>query len=85
MKFEDWLIGVAYAVKEKSGLLLELGTVLQKYQVDQVIAIDFRKGRGAEYLYIVDDSETYVIHIPPEEAQGRSNRVAPLRSDDREP
>jgi hypothetical protein len=42
-------------VQEKNGLL-ELGMVLQKYQIDQRVAIDFRKRCGAEHLYIVDDS-----------------------------
>jgi hypothetical protein len=77
MKFEDWLVGVAYAVKEKSGLVLELGTVLQRYQIDQIVAIDFRKECGAEYLYIVDNSETYVIHRSLQEAPDTTHRAVP--------
>jgi len=60
-----------------------LGKLIQKYQVDQIIALDFRKDSGEEYLYIVDDTETYVIHRSPEEVQGTSNRVPPLTSADR--
>ena len=82
MKFEDWLIGAAYAIQEKS-CVLELGVVVQKYQTDQVVAIDFRKSCGAEYLYIVDDADTYVIHRPLQEVPDTTNRVAQSRLGDR--
>ena len=63
-------------MQEKNGLL-ELGMVLQKYQIDQRVAIDFRKRCGAEHLYAVDNSETYVIHRLLQEVPDRMHTVVP--------
>jgi len=82
MKFEDWQIGQFYDVLTNADPY-PLGLLIQKYQVDQIIALDFRKDSGEEYLYIMDDTETYVIHREFEEVQGTSNTAQPSTSADR--
>ena len=82
MKFEDWQIGQFYDVLTNADPY-PLGQLIQKYQVDQIIALDFRKKSGEEYLYITDNTEVYVIHRSPEEVQGTSNREPPSTSADR--
>jgi hypothetical protein len=82
MKFEDWQIGECYDVMISTGPY-PLGLLIQKYQVDQVIALDFKKKSGEEYLYIMDDTETYVIHRELGEVQGTLNREPPSTSADR--
>ena len=56
---------------------------MQKYQVDQIVALDFvKESSGEEYLYLVDATETYVIHTEPGEVQGTSNTEQPSTSVD---
>jgi len=82
MKFEDWRIGVCYDVIISSGPY-PMGKLIQKYQVEGQVYLDFRKEElNEEYLYIVDATETYVIHKEPGEAQDTSNTVQPLTSAD---
>ncbi len=80
MKFEDWIVGECYDVMTGS-TPYSLGRLVQKYQVDQIVALDFRKDSGEEYLYLVDETDTYLIHREPGEGQDTSNTVAPLTSD----
>ena len=82
MKFEDWQIGKWYDVM--TGLNpYPLGQLVQKYQIDQIIALDFRKEDGGEYLYLVDDTETYIIHKEPGEVQDTLHTEPPSMSADR--
>jgi hypothetical protein len=82
MKFEDWQIGQWYDVMTGASPY-PLGQLVQKYQIDQIVALDFRKEDGGEYLYLVDDTETYVIHKEPGEAQDTLRIEPPLMSADR--
>jgi hypothetical protein len=59
-----------------------MGRLVQKFQVDGQVYLDFRKEESSEeYMYIVDGSETYVIHREPGEAQDTVNRGSPLTLD----
>jgi hypothetical protein len=82
MKFEDWQVGQQYDVIISSGPY-PLGRLVQKYQMDSNVYLDFWKEEGGEYLYIVDKTETYVIHRSPEEAQHTLSREPPSMSADR--
>ena len=80
MKFEDWIVGLSYDVITHSGPY-PLGRLLQKFQVDGQVYLDFRKEElGEEYMYVVDATETYAIHREPGEVQGTTNREPPLTS-----
>jgi hypothetical protein len=79
MKFEEWQIGQEYDVVTSGGPHL-LGRLVQKYQIENGIALDFiKEDSGEEYLYIVDKTETYVIHTEPGEALDTSNTVQPSK------
>jgi hypothetical protein len=78
MKFEEWQIGQEYDVIISSGPY-PLGRLVQKYQMDTDVYLDFWKEEGGEYLYIVDKTETYVIHREPAEALDTSNTVQPSK------
>lgn len=79
--YNDWQIGTCYDVMTSAGPH-SLGRLVQKYQIENGIALDFIKESGEEYLYIVDKTETYVIHREPGEALDTSNTVQPSRSVD---
>jgi len=82
MKFEDWIVGEHYDVMTGS-TPYSMGRLVQKYQVDGQVYLDFRKEEhNEEYMYIVDKMETYVIHREPGEGQDTSNTAEPLTSGD---
>jgi hypothetical protein len=61
MKFEEWIVGLCYDVIIHSGPY-PLGRLVQKFQVEDQVYLDFRKDElGEEYMYIVDATETYAI------------------------
>jgi hypothetical protein len=78
MKFEEWIVGLSYDVLTHSGPY-PMGRLVQKFQVEGQVYLDFRKEEsGEEYMYIVDATETYAIHTEPGEIQGTTNTVLPL-------
>ena len=80
MKFEEWIVGLSYDVITHSGPY-PMGRLLQKFQVDGQVYLDFRKEElGEEYMYVVDATETYAIHREPGEVQGTTNTGPPLTS-----
>jgi len=79
MKFEEWIVGQCYDVITQSGPY-PMGRLIQKFQVEGQVYLDFRKDElGEEYMYIVDATETYVIHRQPEEVQDTTNREPQLK------
>ena len=83
MKFEEWIVGLNYDVITHSGPY-PMGRLLQKFQVEGQVYLDFRKDElGEEYMYVVDATETYIIHREPGEVQDTTNREPPLTSVDR--
>ena len=83
MKFEEWTVGLCYDVLIHSGPY-PMGRLIQKFQIEGQIYLDFRKDElGEEYMYVVDASETYAIHREPGEVQDTTNREPPLTSVDR--
>jgi hypothetical protein len=55
---------------------------MQKFQVEGQVYLDFKKEEsGEEYMYIVDLSETYIIHKEFGEVQDTTHREPPLMLD----
>jgi len=79
MLFKDWVIGTIYSVKDKGGTLTELGRLINKHDMGDHVALDFRKDDGEEHLYIVEDLE-YVTHNEFEVPRDIPNIVVPLTS-----
>ena len=79
MLFKDWVIGAIYSVKDKGGTLTELGRLINKHDMGDHVALDFRKDDGEEHMYIVEDLE-YVIHNEPRAPRDIPNIVVPLTS-----
>ena len=78
MKFEEWIVNQCYDVLTYSGPY-PLGRLMQKFQVEGQVYLDFKKEElGEEYMYIVDATETYAIHTEPGEVQGTTNTAPPL-------
>jgi len=80
MKFEEWIVNQCYDVITHSGPY-PMGRLIQKFQVEGQVYLDFRKDEfGEEYMYIVDATETYAIHTEPGEAQDTTSTAQPLTS-----
>jgi len=79
MLFKDWVIGTIYSVKDKGGTLTELGRLINKHDMGDHVALDFRKEDGEEHLYIVEDLE-YVTRSEFEVPRDIPNIVVPLTS-----
>jgi hypothetical protein len=80
MKFEEWIVGQCYDVITQSGPY-PMGRLIQKFQVEGQVYLDFRKDElNEEYMYIVDGSETYAIHREFGEVQDTVHKEPPLRS-----
>jgi hypothetical protein len=78
MKFEEWIVNQCYNVITQSGPY-PMGRLIQKFQIDGQVYLDFRKDElGEEYMYIVDTTESYAIHREPGEVQDTTNRAEPL-------
>ena len=65
MLFKDWVIGAIYSVKDKGGTLTELGRLINKHDMGDHVALDFRKDDSEEHLYIVEEGLTYLINSLP--------------------
>jgi hypothetical protein len=84
MRFEEWIIGTEYSVKDKGGTVTVLGRLMDKHELGDQVVLDFRKADGEEHRYIVEEGVTYIIHIPPPVPEDRENTVRPLTSADRD-
>ena len=78
MQLEEWIIGATYSVKERGGTVTVLGKLIDKYLLDGIVMLDFRKEDGQEHLYFVETGVSYIIHIPPQEAEDNQNIIVPL-------
>ena len=79
MKFEEWIVNECYDVLISTGPY-PLGRLIQKFQVEEQVYLDFRKDEsGEEYMYIVDATETYAIRREPGEVQDTTNKEPPLK------
>ncbi len=80
MKFEEWIVNQCYDVLISTGPY-PLGRLMQKFQVDGQVYLDFRKDETDEdYMYVVDATETYAIHTEPGEVQDTTSTAPPLTS-----
>ena len=78
MQLEEWIIGATYSVKERGGTVTVLGKLIDKYLVDGIVMLDFRKEDGQEHIYFVESGVSYIIHIPPQAVEATQNTAAPL-------
>jgi len=78
MRLEEWIIGATYSVKERGGTVTLLGKLIDKYLLDGIVMLDFRKEDGEEHLYFVEEGVTYLRHNEPQAAQATQNIAAPL-------
>ena len=78
MQLEEWIIGATYSVKERGGTVTVLGKLIDKYLLDGLVMLDFRKEDGQEHLYFVETGVSYIKHILPQEAETNQNTAAPL-------
>ena len=79
MKFEEWIVNQCYDVITHSGPY-PMGRLIQKFQVEGQVYLDFRKDElNEEYMYIVDATETYAIHKEPGEVQDTTHKEPPLK------
>ena len=88
MQLEEWIIGVTYSLKERGGTVTMLGKLIDKYLLDGIVMLDFRKEDGQEHIYFVEEGVEYIAsnqlasHIPPQEVEATQNTTAPLTSAD---
>ena len=78
MQLEEWIIGATYSVKERGGTVTVLGKLIDKYLLDGLVMLDFRKEDGQEHIYFVEEGVTYLRHNEPQEAEATQNTAAPL-------
>ena len=85
MRLEEWIIGATYSVKEQGGTVTLLGKLIDKYLLDGIVMLDFRKEDGEEHLYFVEEGVEYIAsnllapgNMPPPSVE--AGFVHPIRS-----